>query len=388
MGYMAACHLYRQYVDYMGWTLDFTGPQMVLTVKLTSFGFNYADGARKEEQLTKEQRQRSLKTLPSLLEFYGFVYFFCTFLAGPAVEFVDYIEFVNGRLFNDSYCNGQLPSTGKPTILTIGKTLPIILFVLAQTHFPPAFLITMQFAEYPFWKKLIVMYLTAALSRFKYYFGWGLADAACTACGIGYNGLENGKPTWNRCTPAYPLKVEFATNIRDCTTYWNVSTANWLKNYVYFRFGLDKSGKPTFTSTIATYIVSAFWHGYYPGYYHFFLFFGFMTETARDVRRYIRPYFMQADGVTGKPILKPLYDVLTGSVTQIIGCYAGVSFFLLSLERDLQFYVIMNFSLHFVLGFAFIYFRFLHPILFARGRPRSEAGKPATNRTGEAKKSE
>ncbi len=37
-------HLYRIYVDYMGWTLDFTTMQMILTIKLTSFGYNYYDG--------------------------------------------------------------------------------------------------------------------------------------------------------------------------------------------------------------------------------------------------------------------------------------------------------------------------------------------------------
>lgn len=32
------------YIDYMGWHLDFTTPQMILTIKLTSFAFAYADG--------------------------------------------------------------------------------------------------------------------------------------------------------------------------------------------------------------------------------------------------------------------------------------------------------------------------------------------------------
>lgn len=44
MTYMSAAHIYRLYVDYMGWTLDFTGPQMLLVIKLTSFAYNYYDG--------------------------------------------------------------------------------------------------------------------------------------------------------------------------------------------------------------------------------------------------------------------------------------------------------------------------------------------------------
>lgn len=42
-GYMSCAHIYRMYVDYMGWTLDFTTMQMVLTIKLTAIGFNYHD---------------------------------------------------------------------------------------------------------------------------------------------------------------------------------------------------------------------------------------------------------------------------------------------------------------------------------------------------------
>lgn len=28
LGYISLSHLYRAYVDYMGWSLDFTGPQV------------------------------------------------------------------------------------------------------------------------------------------------------------------------------------------------------------------------------------------------------------------------------------------------------------------------------------------------------------------------
>ncbi|CAM9792564.1 unnamed protein product, partial [Laminaria digitata] len=28
LGYISLSHLYRCYVDYMGWSLDFTGPQV------------------------------------------------------------------------------------------------------------------------------------------------------------------------------------------------------------------------------------------------------------------------------------------------------------------------------------------------------------------------
>jgi hypothetical protein len=55
MGYMVACHVYRMYVSYMSGIFDFTGTQMVLTMKLTSFAYNMFDGhydAKVTQQLT------------------------------------------------------------------------------------------------------------------------------------------------------------------------------------------------------------------------------------------------------------------------------------------------------------------------------------------------
>jgi hypothetical protein len=42
-------------VDWMGWSLDFTGPQMILTIKVTSAAMDYYDGActTAEKEVTK-----------------------------------------------------------------------------------------------------------------------------------------------------------------------------------------------------------------------------------------------------------------------------------------------------------------------------------------------
>lgn len=42
-------HIYRMSVDYMGWSLDFTGPQMILTMKLSMYAFDVYDGTLKKE---------------------------------------------------------------------------------------------------------------------------------------------------------------------------------------------------------------------------------------------------------------------------------------------------------------------------------------------------
>ena len=45
MLYMTAVHLHRLHHDYMGWSLDFTGPQMLLTIKLSALAYNLYDGS-------------------------------------------------------------------------------------------------------------------------------------------------------------------------------------------------------------------------------------------------------------------------------------------------------------------------------------------------------
>lgn len=55
---------------------------------------------------------------------------------------------------------------------------------------------------------------------------------------------------------------------------------------VYLRL-TPEGKKPTLLTTICTYSVSAFWHGFYPGYYIFFLTASIYTEVAKGSIKYI-----------------------------------------------------------------------------------------------------
>lgn len=47
---------------------------------------------------------------------------------------------------------------------------------------------------------------------------------------------------------------------------------NWLKNYIFLRVIRRVGGsKNIFLPTFLTFMVSAIWHGFYPGYFIFFL---------------------------------------------------------------------------------------------------------------------
>ena len=123
------------------------------------------------------------------------------------------------------------------------------------------------------------------------------------------------------------LGFEFSQSIRAASRAWNKGTQNWLERYVYTRTG---------NSLMATYFISAFWHGFYPGYYLFFMsrkwLFGSTVCAARSNESFIlcaavplatavnrlafkrlRPHFIEADGSFGAK--KKFYDILSYLVT-------------------------------------------------------------------------
>ena len=73
MLYLVFGHLHRQYTNYLGYDLDFTGAQMVLTQKVYMLAYNLYDGqclaSGKENRAAKKCEAFAVKKLPSLLEF-------------------------------------------------------------------------------------------------------------------------------------------------------------------------------------------------------------------------------------------------------------------------------------------------------------------------------
>lgn len=76
--------------------------------------------------------------------------------------------------------------------------------------------------------------------------------------------------------------IEFSFRVKDFLDAWNVSVHKWLKYYVFLRM-LDstKRGGVQLKPILITFLVSAVWHGFYPGYYFFFVAAGLMDYTFK-----------------------------------------------------------------------------------------------------------
>jgi hypothetical protein len=57
---------------------------------------------------------------------------------------------------------------------------------------------------------------------------------------------------------------------------WNIQTQTWLRRIAYDRLSTGK--------TLGVMVLSAFWHGFYPGYYVGFVLSAFLVYAGRGVR--------------------------------------------------------------------------------------------------------
>ena len=397
VAYVIVCHLYRMFVDYASWTMDFTGPQMVLTMKFTSIAFNLYDGtvrsaeltkvvrdpaaksdikAQRKQKLAQEQLNFAVQSAPSLLEYFGWVFLPITLFAGPSFEFQDYRRsteegapgIVSGgrRAWNERRIRETRERFGDPAadkLAAAQKTENIVASETADTFFSSpvvtryvavgqrvlaALLVLGLFSsqslflgskryedsfeevepEAPivshvllFIRRIGFILVWMFLTRCKYYGGWYFSEAGLIMAGFGYSGGVDTPKTqselmgdWNGVQNIDVFGLELSQSIPAVTRAWNQRTQLWLQRYTYVR--VTAAGG---ANIWATYIMSAVWHGFYPGYFVLFLAAGLCTVATRQIRSRFRPWmFYDVEQKHPIPHLKAGYDVFTLLCTTVL----------------------------------------------------------------------
>lgn len=363
MGHMSISHIARQAANSPS-SVDVTGAQMVLLMKLSAFCWNVADGQLPEELLSDFQRDHMLKELPSLLDYAGWVLFFPALFAGPAFDYTDYRSWLDTSMFDVPQVDPakkppvrrkrKIPRSGGPAAWkAVSGLFWLILFIGLSPAYNPGTLTADSFVDYSLPRRVWIMHLVSLVARFKYYAVWSLTEGSCILAGLGFNGVDliTGKISWNRLQNIDPWAVELAQNPRGYLSGWNINTSNWLRNYIYLRV-TPRGRKPGFRASLATFGTSALWHGFYPGYYLTFILATFIQTAAKrrvplhflslfftnlkrsDCRRHIRPFFL--DPITGNASAKKkYYDFASFLVTQLTFTFATSPFLILSFNGSM-----------------------------------------------------
>lgn len=294
MGHMSINHIYRQILNDPS-VVDVTGPQMVLLMKLSGFCWNVHDGRRPLESLSDGQKYAAITKMPSLLDYAGYVFFFPSLFAGPAFEYIDYCRWLETTLFDappgtdpskvpPTRKKRRIPRSGRPALK---KMLWGLFWLVGFIKLGPVFnadaVLNDQYMHFSLPRRIFILHMLGFVTRFKFYGVWSLAEGACILSGLGYNGFDpkTGKVFWDRLENVNPFGLETAQNTRGYLENWNKNTNHWLRNYVYLRV-TPKGKKPGFGATLATFVTSAFWHGFYPGYYLTFILASFVQSVAKS----------------------------------------------------------------------------------------------------------
>ena len=180
----------------------------------------------------------------------------------------------------------KIPRSGWPaTVKAVMGLMWILLFVKLSGWYNAEGVLGDGYKQLGFFHRIIILHMLGFTTRLKYYGVWYLTEGACILSGMGYKGIDpkTGRVQWDRLQNVNPWGIESAQNTRAYLGNWNINTNNWLRNYMYLRV-TRRGKKPGFRASLATFVTSAIWHGFYPGYYLSFLLAAFLQTVSKSKR--------------------------------------------------------------------------------------------------------
>jgi D-alanyl-lipoteichoic acid acyltransferase DltB (MBOAT superfamily) len=343
-------------VDYLGWSLDFSTLMMLITLKTVGVAFNYADGDRKEPKNAKEEvvktwqmhQRYATASIPTPLEYFGFLFFYPPVISAPIYEYRDYIKWAETK---------NLPSAPRRVLERVAfAILNLVVYLLVVPYFPRDNLVEPTLSSMTFGEKLFYSWGATFFCRPKYYIAWFLAEGACITAGFGYN---EHKKEWSDIKQASYINVEFGTTIRQMVNHWNIGVSRWLRNYVYTRV-------PKQFQLLATFTTSALWHGLYSGYFLMFVAFAFGTEIHRALHKKLRPLVFRnspnIEDLSNENVAKKLvYHIFAFLLTQLHFAYFAASFHILDLAGCIHWYQNMYWAGHVILVVLYVFVVYIMP---------------------------
>lgn len=336
---LSIAHIYRLWVDYMGWRLDATASLMLMTVKIFTCAYDIQDGIRikrketlhKKEHIAKQRMERAIDK-PSFLEFFSYAFFFPGVIAGPVYNIKVFLDFINMR--NDFFGTQEI-STWKAVLLCLRHTVVTVILhkVIGGIYFPHEPIFTDWFLSKSLFIRFHYLVISAVLYRMKYFFVWYFAEVSCVACGFGVRKKKSkdGEVVvqYDAARNGFALRTETARNIGQMLGSWNVMVSDWLKHYIYLRVTAPKGIPQKSWAVLVTRTTSAFWHGFYPGYYLAFMCSAILDEFATSSKRNVWPHVKNS--LWGRRVYTALgmYGTMCG--INVI----GFSFAALSWERSI-----------------------------------------------------
>ncbi|CAG2101697.1 unnamed protein product [Medioppia subpectinata] len=251
----------------IGWTL----PQCVLTLRLIAITFDVFDGRRNDaiaNKLKDSDKQQDTEPvlinadtavlrMPTLLEFLSHCYFPSTILVGPLISYRKYQSYIESNESRLSDC-WQL-AAGR---LSLGL-LYLGFYVLGTHYWPQEYLLSDHFMASSFWWKVTAIAVVCKVGMTKYLATWLIAEGSCMVSGVSWTGQH-----YYGCANVHIWHFETTATFNGVIKSFNLTTNNFAAIYLFKR--LKFLGNRTVSQAL-TLLFLAVWHGMCSGYFVTFL---------------------------------------------------------------------------------------------------------------------
>nr|CAB3263477.1 lysophospholipid acyltransferase 5 [Phallusia mammillata] len=250
-------------------------PHCILTLRLIGLAYDVYDGHRNEEKLWGDQKERAIKDLPSLLEMFGFSYFYGGYIVGPQFPLQRFRAMINGELTD---VPGSKPNSIIPGFRRgISGTLMLGIQTYLSLTFNPPFYTTTQFQTSSFLYKIGYAAVTGHVTLLQYISIWMINEGACILCGLGYHeDKKTNTVRWDAVRNVTLHKFLLACSFQDIIDSFNINTNGWVLRYVFKRLrfvGIRAVSQGAALSFLAI------WHGIHSGYFTCFIY-EFLTMSV------------------------------------------------------------------------------------------------------------
>lgn len=343
--YLIGCHVAQASgIAWKSGVMDFTGCQMVVTLKIVAAAVCLQDGvvrkrALNEKPLRPYAAAMALDNTPNVLEWLSYVLASGNLLAGPFFEIKEYLQYIERKGEWGPGHHHHVPGRIASGLLRFAKGL---LCAGAWAYLSQTF--NADMLESKDWEKRNVAIRIACIillgftTRLKYYFVWSLAESQLIFSGQNFHGNH-----WNRYVNARMRKVEFSTSLAELAAQWNICTGKWLRHYVYERW-VPVGRRPTIFNMIVTQTVSGVWHGLFAGYWLFFVTSAFMFDASKHLYRLEKTW-------PEKFQTQPVWIAFKCFLTAYILNYSAMPFVVLSWEASFKSWSSMAYSGHLIILF-------------------------------------
>lgn len=275
LGYLVMGYVSCATHDYdINWTMA----HCILTLRLIGLCWDVHDGHRDETKLSAEQKTLMIKDLPSLLEMFGFCYFYGGANVGPQFPLRRFRQMINGELTDNP---GKRPHSLVPAFRRcISGTVVLGIQVFLDMMLPESTMLEPKFLTSGFFHIAGVVCLRGHLLLLKYVAIWMINEGVCILSGLGYY-KQGEKNKWDAVRNVKLRKFLFCDSFHHLIEAFNINTNQWVARYVFKR--LRFLGNRTI-SHVSTLLFLAIWHGYHEGYFTCFAYEFLVITVEKSMR--------------------------------------------------------------------------------------------------------